>query len=173
MVSRVAILLLFSQCTDVLCLSASVEPMSVCTLARDFAAYRDKVVTVRGVYLYGLRDTCAAKCADALWPSFVDLSSNTDDFNWGQLSAGLREAYLRSRKGEHVELWVTVVGTLKTNAKPAPSNPCDRIGSGYFGFGHLAAFPAQIKVSEVRDVQVKVSTTARYDYSTVLPARAL
>jgi hypothetical protein len=103
----------------------------------------------------------------------LDLEGATNDFNWGPLDAGLRDAWTKSKKGQRVELWVTVVGVLKTNARQSPLGPCDKIGSGYFGFGHLGAFPAQIKVTEIREVQVKPNANSRYNYSTVLPARAL
>jgi hypothetical protein len=171
-VSGVLTFLLYSA-TAAPSVAAPAESLSVCTLSRDFAAYRNKLVTVRGVYFHGLRDACAAKCADGPWPSFLDLEGGTEDFIWAPLDAGLRDAWKRAKAGQRVELWVTVVGVLKTNARRSPLGPCDKIGSGYFGFGHLGAFPAQIKVKEIRDVELKQNDKSPYDYSTVFPARAL
>src|SRR5262245_49379776 len=125
---------------------ASGNPLNMCNLSRDFSAFKDKVVTVGGIYFYGLRDACTAKCADGPWLSFVDLEGATENFDWNVLKVGQHEAWKRSKAGERVELWVTVVGELKTNARPSSKSPCDRFGSGYIGFGHLGAYPAQIKV---------------------------
>jgi len=48
--------------------------LSVCDLSKDLPRYRGKLVTVRGVYYYGLRQSdCPQKCDTGLWPSFLDL----------------------------------------------------------------------------------------------------
>ncbi len=53
--------------------------MSVCELSKDFPAPQGKIVAVRGVYYYGLRQECPQKCSSGPWPSFIDLAGGTDE----------------------------------------------------------------------------------------------
>lgn len=138
--------------------------ISVCELSKDFPGFRDKVVTVRGVYYYGLRQECAEKCKNGLWPSFINIEGGTNE-TWAALAKSLRDLEAeakRSRKG--FELWVTVVGRLQTRAKRSPLGPCDRKSWGLVGYGHLGAFPAQIIVESFRDIEVRLNPQSPYNY---------
>jgi hypothetical protein len=78
--------------------------MSVCELSKDFARFRDKVVTVRGVYYYGLRQECIEKCEVGLWPSFINLEGGTDEA-WtavakADVSGAIEGSHLRRVKHE-------------------------------------------------------------------------
>jgi len=139
--------------------------ISVCELSKDFPGFRDKVVTVRGVYYYGLRQECAEKCKDGLWPSFIDLEGSTNE-TWAALAKSERDVETEAkRSGKRFELWVTVVGRLQTRAKRSALGPCDRKSWGLGGYGHLGAFPAQIIVESFRDIEVRVNPQSPYDYA--------
>ena len=137
--------------------------LSICELSKDYGAYRGKLVAVRGIYYYGLRQACPQKCADGPWPSFLDLvgaENNTFD----GLSKVEQSVELEAKKGKRFEIWVTAVGQLETMAALSALGPCDKVGSGYHGYGHLGLFPAQIRVSYFRDIQVKENPKSAYDY---------
>ena len=119
--------------------------MSVCELSRDYPAFRDQKVTVRGVYYYGLRQECQQKCATGLWPSFISLEGGRQGV-WDELAKTLRSVEDNAKAtGQRFEIWVTVAGRLQTRAKRLRSGPCDKKSWG-LGYGHLNAFPAQITV---------------------------
>jgi hypothetical protein len=124
---------------------ASPDPViSVCELSKDYPRFRDKVVTVRGIYYYGLRQDCPQKCAGGLWPSFINLEGG-DNAVWEDLAKADRQVEAEAKRtGRRFELWVTVVGRLQTTARNSPLGPCDRKSLGLGGYGHLGAFPAQI-----------------------------
>jgi len=132
-------------------------------LSVDFGAYRDKVVAVRGVYYDGLRTQCPQKCADAPWPSFIELTG-VDGSDWSVVSHAQKTAEDEARKGRRVEVWVTAVGQLRTIAHRSPLGPCDRIGSAYYGFGHLGVAPAELIAFEFRDVEIRPNAASIYDY---------
>jgi hypothetical protein len=138
--------------------------MTVCELSRDFTAYRNGVVAVRGVYFYGLRQECAQTCATRPWPSFVDLvgSDASGDAIWADLSKAERTAEQEAKHGRLVEVWVTVSGKLNASERRSLIGPCDRIVNS--GFGHLGVFPAQIVAESFRDVQVIPRPDSPYDY---------
>jgi hypothetical protein len=139
--------------------------MSVCELSKDFPGFRDKVVAVRGVYYYGLRQECAEKCKSGLWPSFINLEGGTDE-TWAALSKPERDVEAAAkRSGKRFELWVTVVGRLQTRAKHSPLGPCDRKSWGMAGYGHLGVYPAQIMVETYRDIEARVNPQSPYDYA--------
>jgi len=139
--------------------------MSVCEISKDFSAFRDKVVTVRGVYYYGLRQECPQKCAGGPWPSFIDLEGG-EDSAWHALAKAESEVEAEAKSaGKRFEIWVTVVGRLATRATRSPRGPCDRKNWGPVGYGHLGAFPAQITVESFRDIEVKVNAKSPYDYA--------
>jgi hypothetical protein len=85
--------------------------------------------------------------------------------DWSAVSHAEQTAQMEARKGKRVEVWVTAIGQLKTNAHLSPLGPCDRIGSGYSGFGHLGVAPAELVATEFRDVELKPNPTSVYDYS--------
>jgi hypothetical protein len=134
--------------------------LSVCDLSKDFAAYRDQVIAVRGVYYYGLRQTCTQKCAEGPWPSFLDLTGG-DGVAWNALAKVEHTVELEAKKGKRLEIWVTAVGQLGTGAR---RSPCDQTWR-HEGYGHLSSFPAQLVVKHFLDIEVKVNPESPYDYS--------
>lgn len=135
---------------------------SVCELSSDFSRFRNQVVTVRGVYYYGLRQQCPQKCAVGLWPSFINLVGG-EDTAWNALAKTEKEVEAKAQgSGKRFEIWVTVVGRLEAPAKRSPLGPCDRIAWG--NYGHLGGYPAQLAVSAFRDIEVKVNPRSPYDY---------
>jgi len=152
--------------------------ISVCDLSRDFTAYRDKLVAVRGVYLYGLREKCPETCAAGPWPSFVDLIGTdrkrpgqppvgftTDDSGWVQLDTAERAAEREAKQGKRVEVWVTVLGRLRANPHRSPVGPCDIVMNR--GYGHLGAYPAQLVAEGFSDIQVIPNANSPFDYSKI------
>jgi hypothetical protein len=137
--------------------------MTVCQLSRDYSGHRNRIVTVRGIYYYGLRQECRQKCAIGPWPSFIDLSGGAQGA-WDVLNKAQAKVETDAKRtGRRFELWVTVTGQLRANAKESPLGPCDR--SRWGGFGHLGAFPAQIAVGSVSDIEIKVNPHSPYDYA--------
>ena len=138
--------------------------MTVCELSRDFTAYRNRVIAVRGVYFNGLRQRCPQTCAIGPWPSFVDLvgSDAAGAAIWAELAKAERTAEQEAKLGRRVEVWVTAVGKLNASDRRSPVGPCDRVANS--GFGHLGAFPAQIVVQAFNDVQVIAQPDSPYDY---------
>ncbi|MGA7234436.1 MAG: hypothetical protein WBY44_02075 [Bryobacteraceae bacterium] len=139
--------------------------MSVCELSRDYPAFRNQRVTVRGVYYYGLRQDCPQSCAGGLWPSFVNLEGGKDGV-WDELAKTLGSVENNAKAtGKRFEIWVTVVGRLETRAKHSRQGPCDLKSCGLPGYGHLGAFPAQIIVESFSAIQIKVNPRSHYDYA--------
>ena len=138
--------------------------LSVCELSKDYGAFRDKVVAVRGVYYYGLRQTCQQKCADGPWPSFIELVGNGGG-TFEAVDKVQRTIELEAKKGKRLEIWVTAVGQLETMARLSPNGPCDKKGSMYMGYGHLGAYPAQLTVRSFTNIEVKENPKSPYDYS--------
>ena len=138
--------------------------LSVCDLSKDYGAYRDKLVAVKGVYYYGLRQTCQQTCADGPWPSFLDLVGS-DNVSWAALVKAEQTAELEAKRGKRFEVWVTIVGQLETRARLSPLGPCDKKGSRYLGYGHLGVFPARLVVRYFSDIEVIENPKSPYDYS--------
>jgi hypothetical protein len=138
-------------------------PLDICDLARDFGRYRDKVVAVRGAFCYGLRgDTCSGRCGDRAWPAFIELAGSEGS---ARSEAELQRAIESAVKtGKPFEVRVTAIGVLRTNAHHSPRGPCDWIGSGYYGYGHLGFYPAELQVKEFTDIEVKENPKSPYDY---------
>src|SRR5438093_12612354 len=75
---------------------------SVCDLSKDYGAYRDKLVAVRGVYYYGLRQACQQTCASGPWPSFLDLVGG-DNAAWVPIVKAAHAVALEAKKGKRFE----------------------------------------------------------------------
>ena len=137
--------------------------LSVCDLSKDYGAYRDKLVAVRGVYYYGLRQTCQQTCANGPWPSFLDMVG-ADDISWEALARAEQSVELEAKKGKRLEIWVTAVGKLETRARLSPLGPCDKKGSRYLGYGHLGVFPARLVVRSFSEIEIIENPKSPYDY---------
>ncbi len=144
--------------------------VTVCELFKDLGAYSGKRIGVRGIYYAGLRGKGCPEWVVAggrAWPvalEMVDSASHagvdapvtfkTDRTSWENLDA---EVIRQGHSGRRAEIWVTVFGQLK-----GPSShwvPNSGITGGY---GHLGAFPAEIIVERIVDVEVQ--STPTYDY---------
>jgi hypothetical protein len=136
---------------------------SVCDLAKNLAANRDNKVAVRGVYYYGLRQECPQKCAAGIFPSFFDLVGGPDA-DWSALNQVEQRVEAEAKTGKRFEIWVTVVGHLKTKAKSSRKGPCDEKTWRSRGYGHLGAYPAQLVVDHFADIELKVNPNSPYDY---------
>lgn len=143
---------------------ASPSTRSVCDLSRALSLYRDKLIAVRGVYFYGLRQTCPGTCASGPWPSFLDLVG-TGRERWAEVEKAEQTAQREAKKGNRAEVWVTVIGRLRTMAQHTLLGPCNKVGSHYYGYGHLGVFPAQIDVERFSDIEVNANPASPYDYS--------
>ena len=142
-------------------------PLSLCEISQNYGDYRGKTIAVRGVFFYGLRQTCPQKCGDGPWPSFLWLEGDAfSERSGGELARIERDVEQKAKAtGKRFEIWVTAVGRLQTNAKLSRKGPCDRMGSYYFGYGHLGAFPAEFDVTAFRDIEVKENPKSEYDYA--------
>ena len=89
--------------------------------------------------------------SDVLWEAWRRVRSN----GGGRLEA---------KKGKRLEIRVTAVGQLRTTAKRSPLGPCDEIGSGDFGYGHLGAWPAELVIQHFSDIEVKANPNSPGDY---------
>jgi hypothetical protein len=136
----------------------------VCELSRDFPAWRDRLVSVRGVYYNGLQQRCSASCATSPWPSSLWLVGDGGESGRVLLKA-VRIAELGANRGNRVEVWVTGTGRLRTMARRSPAGPCDAIGSGLYGYGHLGAWPAELDIERFEDIQLRRDATSPYDYT--------
>jgi len=139
--------------------------MPACELAKDLGAYQNKAVTVRGVYYYGLRQECQQKCATGIWPSFLNLRGGKAS-EWAELAKTINKVENEAKvTHQRFEIWVTVSGRLKTIVKHSSRGPCDRRNWGLGGYGHLGAFPSEITVETIREIEVRVNPKSPYDYA--------
>lgn len=152
--------------------------LSLCDLSKDFSALRGKLVAVRGVYFYGLRQECRQTCATGPWPSFVDLIGadnrlpgeppfgfTNDDASWAAVDRAGRTAERDAKQGRRVEVWVTVTGRFRASDHRSPVGPCDKVVNS--GWGHLGVFPAQLVVKGFSDIEVVPNANSPYDYSNI------
>jgi hypothetical protein len=137
----------------------------ICQLAEDFPRYKGRLVAVRGIYYYGLRQNdCKHQCEKLPLPAFIDLGGGNDN-TWTELDRTFSAVEQDAKNtGKRFEIWVTAVGTLATNARRSPLGPCDRVGGNLGGFGHLGAYPARLTVKSFRDIEVKENPKSLYDY---------
>jgi hypothetical protein len=149
-------------------LSPSTAPvLSVCDLSRNLPRYNNQVVTVRGVYYYGLRQECPQKCASEVWLSFIELSGkeSSDPEMDAFIKLHQRVEDEAKRTGKRFEIWVTATGELHTHAHRWSFTPCNRITWGLPGYGHLGAYPAEIVADGLKDIEVKENPRSPYDYA--------
>ena len=136
----------------------------VCELFRDLPSWRDKLVCVRGIYFNGLQQRCSASCAAWSWPSSLWLTGDGGESGRALLKA-LQNAEREAKRGSGEEVWVTGVGRLRTTARRSPAGPCDAIGSGLYGYGHLGAWPAALDIVRFEDVQLRYDAASPFDYT--------
>jgi hypothetical protein len=160
---RLRVLLLSPIVIAIAALQGSVPTVrSVCEISQHFSRFHDKVVTVRGVYYYSLQQQCPGKCANGVWPSFIELRGGADS-RWSALAKTIRQVEAEAKQtSKRFEIWITVSGRLDTGGKRSPLGPCDRMAWGHFG--HLGVAPAEITVETIRDIEVRVNSKSPYDY---------
>ena len=139
--------------------------VSVCDLSRQYLKVRDKRISVRGVFYYGLRQDCVQECVSGIWPSFINLELG-DETAWANVAKTQREVEAEAkRSGKRFEIWVTVTGRLSTrSALWKKGSLCDWQRNGP-GFGHFSSFPAQIEVERFSNIVVKENPKSSYDYA--------
>jgi hypothetical protein len=149
------------------------QPTKLCDLLKNLQFYRGKIVAVRGIYWYGLRQTCPEPFVTSghTWPSALNLADSdfmakygdpvpfeTDRESWDRLD----ELTIREGKaGRREEIWVTIVGKLQT-----PEAYTRRDGQVVGGYGHLGVFPAELVVERVSEIAIKSNPS--YDYREIL-----
>ncbi len=145
--------------------------MTVCELFADLPSHQDKMVAVRGIFFFGLRQqNCPERFVSGnhQWPTVLDLvDSNypnvgerpmnfvTDDPTWNNLQL---LAVAEGRKGRHEEIWATIEGQLQGPQRYIRPG----IKGGLGGYGHMGGLAAQLVVKRVVDIETKQTPT--YDY---------
>ena len=150
------------------------QPIDICELLKHLPEYRGGVITVTGIYWYGLRESCPGPplvTGTHTWPTAIDLV--TSDFTAkGELSPPFKtngkswerfQLFVRQEAGDgdRKEIWVTVTGMLRT-----PESLLRKDGHIFGGYGHLGGYPAQFVIKEVINFSVKNRPT--YDYRELL-----
>jgi hypothetical protein len=121
--------------------SESPVVINICALSKDLPAFNNKLVTVRGVYYYGLRQAnCPQKCDTGPSLSIFNLAA-AESVDWDPLDKVEQTVEAEAKKtGKRFEIWVSVTGRLQTKVIRS-RRPCDS-KSWFPGFGHLGAFPS-------------------------------
>lgn len=147
--------------------------VTVCELLKNVLSYRDKLIAVRGIYWYGLRQSCSEQFVTGthVWPTALnfwysddaaknrlDTSSEVNLKGWGELEATVKR---EAKAGHREEIWVTLIGMLR-----APESYIRTDGQIVGGYGHLGGFPAEVVVESVSDIEIKPVPT--YDYAELL-----
>lgn len=163
----------FCGCSTSLQRGSSARPITVCELFKNPSAYRGKLVTVVGIYWYGLRETCPEPFVTGghVWPSALDMVHSdfppglgeaapfkTDTESWDRLELFVRQEAMNGRREE---IWATAVGMIR-----APKSYIRTDGQIVGGYGHLGGYAAQLVVKSVLNFAVKSNAT--YDYGQLL-----
>jgi hypothetical protein len=140
--------------------------ISVCEALQDFQNYDGKLVTIRGIYFFDLRDTCGSEViiGNRTWPSIIQPLNSyragvhgnfTTDF--GSLKALDALTWREAQAHKREEIWVRISGTLQVVdvRKNAP-------GGVARGFGHSGSFPAALFVKQVLSVEIKPNPSHNY-----------
>ena len=151
----------------------SARPIAVCELLKHVGSYRGKRIVVRGIYWFGLRQSCAEAFVtrDHRWPSAINLVDSdshtpndgqipfkTDRRSWDELD---QLVLGEGRAGRREEIWVTIAGEVR-----APQEYVRKDGSLAGGYGHLGVFPVELVVERVSDISVVPRPT--FDYKELL-----
>ena len=172
--STTLIVVILSAASKVTADAETAAPLSICDLLSNISGYRNEMITVRGIYWYGLRQSCSQPLTTGnhLWPSAVNLvdtdfasrayqstlSFETDRKSWDDLEKlVIREAKL----GRSEEIWTTITGKLI-----APEAYIRSDGQVVGGYGESNVFPAELVVKAVIDTAVRRVPT--YDYQKLL-----
>jgi hypothetical protein len=132
----------------------------VCELMANLRAYQGKMVAVRGIYFWGLRQNGCAKpyvTGTKVWPAALNAVEAGDDprdgFSSDLKSMGeLYDLVLREgRLGKREEIWVTIIGRIR-----------GPVIQGQYGFGHLNWAPAELVIHHVENLEIKPNPTYNY-----------
>jgi hypothetical protein len=148
---------------------------TVCDVFHYMPAYRGKLVTVTGIYWYGLRETCPGRfvTGEREWPTvllivdrrqsdpkFGRLPFQTDYASWDRMD----EVIMRQAKAHfHGAIQVTITGQVQSDYTQFGQ----KLLSGY---GHLGSFPAQLVVKRI--VDVSLLSRPVYNYGNLLDGHA-
>lgn len=155
------------------------KTLTVCELFKDLPAYQNKMVSVRGIYYFGLRqEGCPNQfvSGNRTWPTALAMVGSdvtapgdrpvaftTQQESWGELS---RLVIRLGEEGRQAEVWVTVVGQLRGPYRTARAG---KVSAGFYG--NQGVYPAELVVKRVTDIEVKPTPT--YDYRKILPRKYL
>lgn len=154
-------------CATSLSQTHSAKPLTVCDVLAKLPSYRGQRIVVRGE-LVGedegsglIGQGCQPLITDGYrWPSPSPIALTypggpSDDTKPGAPSPRVERVdpdALRSA-GAGAKIYVTVVGRLETRA-PFPMVHLDGGKIRPYGYGHLAACPAQIVYEEIKDLKI-------------------
>jgi hypothetical protein len=134
--------------------------ITVCQLFQHLERYPGQTVRMRGIYWYGLRQSCPGKFVTGAqeWPYALDVVRATmHDRDWDELD---RLTMTLAHTAWRGEIWVTVTGRIETGY----------VKQGQMllqGYGHLAAYPVELTGTDVSDVSAQ-QTPPTYDYGRLL-----
>ena len=158
-----------------------VSSLTVCELMNDLTAHRDKIVAVRGEYVFSREVTCLAGepwCMTKfvtngfVWPVAIDIKGPSYYLReTGKSAFPVTEGDFKTtedlvqmsrslRKGEKLE--VTLVGLLRARKEYRVGRNADGALTSGSGFGHLNTFPAQLIVKRVESVRKMAVTGPRH-----------
>lgn len=155
---------------------ASSKTVTVCQLFANISSYQDRIVSVRGIFYFGLRqNNCPREfvAGNHKWPTALNLvdsrfprdkyeqpvSFSTDEESWTKLQLLARS---EGEKGQREEIWATVEGQLRGPRRKMPPGLAGGIG----GYGHLGAFAAELVVRRIDNIEIRQTPT--FDYSELL-----
>jgi hypothetical protein len=149
---------------------ATGNEISVCEALQNFQRYNAKLVTIRGIYFFELRETCGSEViiGNRAWPAVIQpLNSYRADVHadfttdFGSLKALDELTWREAQAHKREEIWVKISGSLQVvDVNKYASEAVVR------GFGHSGNFPAALFVKKILSVEIKPNPT--YDYGDLL-----
>ena len=146
---------------------------TICEVLKAPSIYRGKLIALRGIYWYGLRQSCPEPLITGShkWPMAIDIVHSdfsraggkgtdftTDDDSWDHLELFVRN---EAKAGRREEIWVTVLGILQATPSYVKKN-----GEPLSGYGYFGGYPAQLVVKTVLEISIRKRPT--YDYGKLL-----
>jgi hypothetical protein len=155
-----------------LCQDATAPPRAkvpdVCEVLGEMNVRAERAnVQVRGVYFGDLEEPCEKPVilGEHQWPSAISVIGPRQDSAGWKSWDGLHGVVVKeAQRGSRGAIWVTITGRLL-----GPWHTDDHGNRIYGGYGHLGAFPAEIIVDHVSDIELK--PTPKLNYREMFPRR--